>query len=57
MIFLIDYDSIGVDDILNTNKYLMKNLDVKCLNLFKKLLVGWVIKRFHNSNFRRIISL
>ena len=55
--FSVDYDSIGVDDILNTNKYLMKKLDIKCLNLFKKLFIGWVIKRFHNSNFRRITSL
>ena len=38
--FSVDYDSIGVDDILNTNKYLMKKLDIKCLNLFKKLFIG-----------------
>ena len=45
--FSIDYDSIDIDDILVTHKYLMKMIKY-CLDLLKN--VFWIIK------FWRIIS-
>ena len=36
--FSVDYDSIGVDDILNIHKYLMKKYDIKsCLDFLKNV--------------------
>ena len=39
--FSIDYDSIDIDDILVTHKYLMKKIKY-CLDLLKN--VFWIIK-------------
>ena len=47
--FSIDHDSIDVADILDVYKYLMRKLNIKCLDLLKNIY--WIIKRFHNMNF------
>ena len=47
--FLIDHDSINVADILDVYKYLMRKLNIKCLDLSKNIY--WIIKRLHNRNF------
>ena len=39
--FSVDYDSIFDDDILDIHKYLMKMLDIKCLDLWKKFLFDY----------------
>ena len=38
--FSVNYDSIAVHDILDIHKYFMKELDLKCLDLSKKCLLG-----------------
>ena len=48
--FSIDHDSIDVADILDVYKYLMRKLNIKCLDLLKNIY--WIIKRLHNRNFR-----
>ena len=39
--FSVDYDSTGVDDILDIHKYLMKKYNLECLGLFKKCLLDY----------------
>ena len=48
-IILADYDSINVDDTLDIHKYLLKKLDIICLDLFKKELLDY--NRLHNRKF------
>ena len=38
--FSVSYDSIDVDDIVGTHKYLMKKDDIKCLDLLTKTFIG-----------------
>ena len=38
--FSVNYDSIDVDDIVDTHKYLMKKDDIKCLDLLTKTFIG-----------------
>ena len=39
--FSVFYDSIDIDNILDIHKYLIKKLNVKCLDLSKKCLSGY----------------
>ena len=54
--FSVDFDSIDVAVILDTQRYLMKKYDIKqCLNLLRN--VYWIIKRLYNRNFLWAIRL